>query len=242
MESFLFTLVGGTSGALAYLVVFGILFVCGLGLPLPEDVSLILGGYLVHSGKAQLELMMLTGYAGIIVGDSMIFFFGRRLGSKVGQPGDEGKPKGLFGRIVTPQKRARVEQLFKKHGEKIIMLARFLPGVRAVTYFTAGSVGMKWSRFVLYDSIAALGSAPIFVFLGFKFGGELDSLISAIKRGQRNVLIALVLIAMVTFLVSRWRARREARLNEEALQVKRLSGEHPLPPEALPPKEQQPVP
>lgn len=245
MESFLFNLVGGASGWLAYGVVFGILFVCGLGLPLPEDVSLILGGYLVHDGKARLELMMLTGYLGIIVGDSLIFFFGRRLGSKVGQPGQEGeRPKGLFARIVTPEKRARVEQLFKKHGEKIVMLARFLPGVRAVTYFTAGSVGMRYSRFLVYDSIAALGSAPIFVYLGFKFGGELDSLIAAIKHGQRNVLIALVLIGGVTFLVSRWRARREQRLNEEALRVKRLSGEHPLPPEAVqaPRDERQPVP
>ncbi|MBM4783898.1 MAG: DedA family protein [Archangiaceae bacterium] len=235
MESFLFNLVGGTSGGLAYLVVFGILFVCGLGLPLPEDVSLILGGYLVHDGKAQLELMMLTGYLGIIVGDSMIFTFGRRFGSKVGS-----KPTGFFARIVTPEKRARVEQLFKKHGEKIIMLARFLPGVRAVTYFTAGSVGMKWRRFVLYDSIAALGSAPIFVYLGFKFGGELDTLISAIKRGQRNVLIAMVLIGVVAFLISRWRAKREQKLNEDALREKQLSGEHPIatvpatpPPEAV---------
>lgn len=212
MESFLFNLVDGTSGGVAYLVVFGILFVCGLGLPLPEDVSLILGGYLVHSGKAQLHLMMLTGYAGIIVGDSMIFYFGRRFGSKVGQ-----QPTGFFARIVTPEKRARVEALFKKHGEKIVMLARFLPGVRAVTYFTAGSVGMRYQRFVLYDSIAALGSAPIFVFLGYKFGGELDALIGAIKRGQRSVLIAMVVIAAGAFLFSRWRAKREQKLNEEAL-------------------------
>jgi len=212
VESFLFNLVDGTSGGFAYLVVFGILFVCGLGLPLPEDVSLILGGYLVHAGKAELPLMMLTGYAGIIVGDSMIFYFGRRLGSKVGQ-----KPTGFFARIVTPEKRARVEALFKKHGEKIIMLARFLPGVRAVTYFTAGSVGMRYGRFVLYDSLAALGSAPIFVFLGYKFGGELDALMSAIKRGQRSVLIAMVVIAAGAFLFSRWRARREQKLNDEAL-------------------------
>ncbi|MCA3014471.1 MAG: DedA family protein [Myxococcaceae bacterium] len=212
MESFLFSLVDGTSGVFAYLVVFGILFVCGLGLPLPEDVSLILGGYLVHGGKARLDLMMLTGYLGIIVGDSMIFFFGRRLGARV-----DARPSGFFARIVTPEKRARVEQLFKRHGEKIIIIARFLPGVRAVTYFTAGSVGMKWRRFALYDSLAALASAPVFVFLGFKFGGELDELIDAIKRGQRNVLIALVAVAAVGFLVNRWRARRERRLNEQAL-------------------------
>lgn len=232
MESFLLNLVSGTSGVFAYLVVFGILFVCGLGLPLPEDVSLILGGYLVHDGKAQLELMMITGYLGIIVGDSMIFFFGRRLGRNVGQ-----KPTGFFARIVTPEKRARVEALFKKHGEKIVMIARFLPGVRAVTYFTAGSVGMKWRRFALYDSIAALGSAPIFVYLGYRFGGELDTLIAAIKRGQRGVLIALLVIGVITFLVSRWRTRREQRLNEAALREKQQSGNASLPP--TPVNEQQ---
>lgn len=230
MESLLFNLVSSTSGVFAYLVVFGILIVCGLGLPLPEDVSLILGGYLVHDGKAQLGAMMATGYLGIILGDSMIFYFGRRVGSKVGQ-----KPSGFFARIVTPEKRARVEQLFKKHGEKIIMIARFLPGVRAVTYFTAGSVGMKWRRFAFYDSVAALGSAPIFVYLGYRFGGELDALITAIKRGQRNVLVALALVALVVFLVGRWRSRRERQLNEEALKQQALS-------EATAPRDEQPAP
>jgi membrane protein DedA with SNARE-associated domain len=225
VESFLFNLIGSTSGVFAYVVVFAILFVCGLGLPLPEDVSLILGGYLVHDGKARLDLMMLTGYLGILVGDSMIFFFGRRVGARVGQ-----QPTGLFARVVTPEKRARVEQLFRRHGEKIIMVARFLPGVRAVTYFTAGSVGMKYRRFALFDSIAAIGSAPLFVFLGYKFGGQLDSLISAIKRGQRNVLIGLLLVGIAVFLIGRWRTKREKRLNEEALREKQLSGEHALPP------------
>jgi len=214
VENFLFSLIDSTTGIFSYLVVFGILFVCGLGLPLPEDVSLILGGYLVHDGKAQLQLMMLTGYLGILVGDSMIFFAGRRIGSKVGQ-----KPGGFFGRIVTPEKRARVEGLFKKHGEKIVLLARFLPGVRAVTYFTAGSVGMRYVRFAIYDSIAALLSAPVFVFLGFKFGGELESLLGAIKRGQRSVLVAMVVILVIGLFISRWRNKREQRINEEALKA-----------------------
>ena len=153
--NFLQEFVGGTGGAIPYAVVFGVLLACGLGIPLPEDISLIFGGFLVFEQQAALSLMMLTGYLGIIVGDSMIFYFGRRIGSKVGA-----RPGGFFSRIVTPQKRARVEGLFKRHGEKIVMIARFLPGVRAVTYFTAGSVGMRYSHFVFFDSVAALGSAP----------------------------------------------------------------------------------
>jgi membrane protein DedA with SNARE-associated domain len=219
VENFLFSLIGSvTGGVMSYVIVFGILLACGLGVPLPEDVSLILGGFLVHQELASLPLMMLTGYAGIIIGDTIIFFAGRRLGSKVGAT-----EKGFFSRIITPQKRARVEGLFKRHGEKIIFFARFLPGVRSVSYFTAGSVGMKYSHFIFFDSVAALLSAPIFVFLGFKFGGELETLIHAIRRGQQRVLIVLSVVLVIGVLISRWRARREKAQNEAALKALELA-------------------
>jgi len=222
VEDFLVSLADTvTGGVFSYVLVFGVLLACGLGVPLPEDVALIVGGLLVHKGKADLTLMMATGYLGIIIGDSMIFFPGRRIGARVGH-----KAGGFFSRIVTPEKRARVELLFKKHGEKIIMIARFLPGVRSVTYFTAGSVGMKWSHFAFFDSIAALASAPIFVFLGFKFGGELDSLIQQVRKGQQGVLAALAGIAVVGFFIYRWRAKREKKLDEEALRVAEAQALH----------------
>ncbi len=222
--NFLQSLVGEAGGVVPYLIVFGVLLTCGLGVPLPEDVSLIFGGFLVYEQRAQLPLMMLTGYLGIIIGDSMIFFFGRRLGSKLGT-----KPTGFFNRIISPDKRARVEGLFKKHGEKIVLLARFLPGVRSVTYFTAGSVGMKYSHFVFFDSVAALASAPIFVFLGFKFGGELEELLHKIARGQRNVVAVLIVVIIAGVIFSRWRSKREAKANADALRQKELEQQHPEP-------------
>mgnify|MGYP001012768245 FL=1 len=176
MEEILRQLVANTSGPVAYAVVFGILMACGLGVPLPEDVSLILGGFLVFEERANLELMMLTGFLGILMGDSLIFLAGRRLGTKVGKEGG-----GFFSRIVTPEKRKRVEGLFARNGEKIVMLARFMPGVRAVTYFTAGSAHMKYSRFIFFDGLAALVCAPVFVYLGYRFGGELETLINNVR-------------------------------------------------------------
>lgn len=208
MEEFLLNLLGGTQGLFAYLAVFGVLLACGLGVPLPEDISLILGGYLAHHGAASLPIMMFVGFAGIIVGDSLIFYAGRRVGSKVG----DGK-HGFLARVVTPEKRAKVERLFARHGEKIVMIARFLPGVRAVTYFTAGSVGMKYWRFIFFDGVAALASAPAFVYLGYAFGGELDLLISKLKDGQIVVFGALLAAVVGYFL---YRRRRNARLRAAA--------------------------
>src|SRR5579862_8208802 len=93
-------------GLLAYGVVFSVLIACGLGIPLPEDISLILGGFLVHQGAARLPVMIAVGFVGILGGDSLIYLAGRRIGTRVGQDG------GFFGRIVTPAKRAKVQKLF----------------------------------------------------------------------------------------------------------------------------------
>jgi membrane protein DedA with SNARE-associated domain len=197
-------------------MVFAVLLACGLGIPLPEDLSLILGGFLAHKGAASLPVMMVVGFLGILAGDSLIFNFGRKLGANVGR-----KQGGFFARIITPDKRAKVEGLFEKHGQKIVMIARFMPGVRAVTYFTAGSVGMPYWRFILWDGLAALLSAPLFVFLGFHFGSELDYLVHQLKKSQTAVLIALAVIGVGWFLWQRRKAAVAAKAKisaEQALQ------------------------
>jgi membrane protein DedA with SNARE-associated domain len=202
VEELLTHLLSDTQGVFAYATVFLILLACGLGVPLPEDISLILGGFLAHKGAASLPIMMFVGFAGILAGDSLIFHFGRKLGANVGR-----KPGGFFARIITPEKRAKVEGLFEKHGHKVVMIARFMPGVRAVTYFTAGSVGMSYWRFIFWDGLAALASAPMFVFLGFHFGSELDYLIGQLKKSQTAVLIGLAVIGGLWFL---WQRRKAA--------------------------------
>lgn len=187
-------------GLPAYLSVFGVLVACGLGIPLPEDISLILGGFLAHKGAAQLHVMMLVGFVGILFGDSLIYLAGRRVGDGVAAG------RGFFSRIVTPEKRARVQALFAGHGEKIVIVARFLPGVRAVTYFTAGSARMSYLRFIAFDGLAALASAPLFVYLGYRFGGELELILAKIRDGQLVFVGAVVALALGYFLFRRWRA------------------------------------
>lgn len=223
MEELLSSLLLGSQGLVAYALIFGVLVACGLGLPLPEDISLILGGYLSYLGAAHLPVMMAVGFTGILAGDSLIYLAGRRIGSRVGE-----KP-GFFARIVTPEKRARVEQLFAAHGQKIVMAARFLPGVRAVTYFTAGSARMPYLRFILWDGFAALVSAPVFVWLGFHFGGELDLLIHRIKQGQVRVIAGLAVLALAWFVWTQIRKRRTARRAAEALKSTKAAASPPAP-------------
>lgn len=230
MEELIRQLFENTQGLAAYGTVFGVLLVCGLGLPLPEDISLILGGYLAHLGHAQLPVMMAVGFAGILAGDSIAFFAGRRVRSRMGQ----GRG-GLLGRLISPEKRARVQGLFARHGQKIVIIARFLPGVRAMTYFTAGSAGMGYGRFILFDGVAALASAPIFVFLGYHFGGELETLIDGVRRGQARVFLAVGALTAAYLAVKLLRRRRA---QEKPLAALPLAVVQPVrPPSPEPPAE-----
>ena len=201
-----------TEGLPAYALVFGVLVACGLGVPLPEDISLVTGGFLAYLEVANLYIMMAVGFAGILVGDTLIFSAGRRIGTQVGRGGH-----GFFARIVTPEKRRKVEELFGRHGEKIVMIARFLPGVRAVTYFTAGSARMKYRRFIFFDGMAALVSAPVFVFLGYHFGDELEALVRAVRRGESAVIIILVAVVASLFIYRRWRVSAQRKREQERL-------------------------
>jgi membrane protein DedA with SNARE-associated domain len=190
---------------MAYLSIFAVLVACGLGVPLPEDISLILGGFLVYKGVASLWVMVATGFCGILIGDSLIYFAGRRVGRRV-RTGH-----GWLARVVTPARRIQVEGLFARHGEKIVILARFMPGVRAVTYFTAGSAGMPYPRFICFDGLAALGSAPLFVLLGYRFGRHLQQVIELMKRYQLIAVGLLLATVLLWAAVHRWREISLAR-------------------------------
>jgi len=212
VEQFLTDLLMQTEGLPAYALVFGVLVACGLGVPLPEDISLVTGGFLAYLEVANLYIMMAVGFVGILVGDTLIFSAGRRIGTQVGRGGH-----GFFARIVTPEKRRKVEELFGRHGEKIVMIARFLPGVRAVTYFTAGSARMKYRRFIFFDGMAALVSAPVFVYLGYHFGDELEALVRAVRRGESAVIIILVAVVASLFIYRRWRVSAQRKREQERL-------------------------
>jgi membrane protein DedA with SNARE-associated domain len=190
---------------MAYLSIFAVLVACGLGVPLPEDISLILGGFLVFKGAANLWGMVATGFLGILVGDTLIYMAGRRVGRSV-RTGH-----GWLARVVTPARRIQVEQLFARHGEKIVIAARFMPGVRAVTYFTAGSAGMPYPRFICFDGLAALLSAPLFVFLGYRFGRHLQQVIELMKRYQLIAVGVLLVVFLTWAAIHRWRELSLAR-------------------------------
>jgi membrane protein DedA with SNARE-associated domain len=204
MEHLLSTLLLGTNGAVAYAVVFAVLVLCGLGLPLPEDVTLILSGYLAYSKAVRADVMLVVCFAGILAGDSSIFFIGRRLGRNI-------KPGSWVSKLVTQEKLLKVEGLFAKWGQKLVMAARFMPGVRAGVYFAAGASGLSYWRFLLFDGIAASISVPVWVLVAKHFGGNITHFINIARNAQFTVLGVLFGLVVGWVLLQRTRQRRAER-------------------------------
>jgi membrane protein DedA with SNARE-associated domain len=178
----------------------GILLLCGLGLPIPEDVSLISAGYLAHLGIVNLHTVFLVCFASVLGGDCIAFMLGRLFGSRL-------LDSRLAKRLFRPRKQIRVRAYFRKFGSKVIFIARFLPGLRFSIYLSAGTLRVRPSVFITYDSLAALVSVPALVYLAWAFGEHIDHVVSWARRSEYGILI-LVLLAMVWFAVKLLRKRR----------------------------------
>jgi predicted negative regulator of RcsB-dependent stress response len=84
---------------------------------------------------------------------------------------------------------------------------------------------MKYLRFLFFDGAAALVSAPVFIYLGYRFGGQLETLLDNVKRGQTRVIMVLVAIALGYLVYFLWKRRRDqataaaalAQLNAQAV-------------------------
>jgi membrane protein DedA with SNARE-associated domain len=183
---------------MTYLVVFGILVACGLGFPLPEDIPLIASGYLVWDGTMNWFPAILVTMLGVLLGDTILFYLGKKMGLKILE---KEKVQTLF----KPEKIRRTRAYFRKYGDKIIFFARFVAGFRAAAFFMAGAMKMRYSRFLLLDSMAAAISVPLWVLIGWAAGNYLGSEISEILKSIRHLKTAItaVILTIVALMIVR---------------------------------------
>jgi membrane protein DedA with SNARE-associated domain len=190
---------------------FFVLIMCGLGLPVPEDIVLVAAGALgVIDGRHWIEVTALM-YAGVMLGDSTIFLAGRFFGARM-------RNSRWFQSYFSEKKQAKVENLFDRYHSWVLFVGRFLPGLRAPIFFTAGSTRVKFWKFFLFDGLAALISVPFFVWLGhwlwIKFQDDIVQLDRVLSQTQSyTMLVGLLLVAIlglvITIQIRRMRARKD---------------------------------
>ena len=178
-----------------YIAVFGILILCGFGLPVPEDITLVSGGVISGLDLANPHTMCIVGLAGVLIGDSTMFLAGRIFGYRI-------QRIKTFRRILSPRRFSHIQRKFKQYGLSLLFVARFLPGLRSPIFLVAGmSRRISYLTFILMDGIAALISVPVWVYLGYFFADNLDLLMEYVKDVQTLIYLILGVILLIVLIV-----------------------------------------
>ncbi len=183
--------------AYGYIAVFLVLIACGFGVPIPEDITLVSGGVICGlAATLDVHIMVVVSLLGVILGDGTMFMLGKLLGPRV-------KKVPVLRRVFTEKSYKKMQEKVHKYGSRILFVARFLPGLRAPIFVTAGiSRRVSYLKFLVMDGGAALISVPVWVYAGYYFAHDLDDLIDWVRQSETFVISCLVSIALIWLIIS----------------------------------------
>jgi membrane protein DedA with SNARE-associated domain len=178
------------SEAFIYAGLFLILFLCGLGLPIPEEITLLAGGFLVNLGFIHLYPTLTVVFVGILTGDLAMYSIGRKWGHGI-------LTHRHLHEIFSEKRLERVRQFYRDHGSKTILIARFISGFRVAAFLAAGTMGMKPVQFAVLDTLGALIMIPLLIALGYYFGLKMEWLGQVIHRLDFILVVLGILAAII---------------------------------------------
>jgi membrane-associated protein len=189
-----------TLGAWAYPAVAGFAFLetgAFVGLLVPGETAVVVGGVVAERGGV--EVVPLIGFVWVAAaaGDLVSFLLGRRLGRPfLNRHG----PRFHLG----PDRLARVDRFYERHGGKAVLLGRFTGLIRAVSPFVAGASGLALKRFVAWSAAGALLWAATFTLVGYGFS---ESFAQSGDTAARIGAGAALVVALTFVAVARLRLR-----------------------------------
>jgi len=141
------------------------------------------------AGVTRWYIMLPLCIVGAVLSDSIIFMAGRLWGRRLLQSG------WVRRRILPPEKQAKIEANFHKHGILILLGARFTPGVRSPVFLMAGVLKMPIQRFLLADALYAIPGINILFWLAYVFTDQFVAAVHAVER-HRPMAIAVAVAAI----------------------------------------------
>lgn len=185
--TFLFSI---DSASLIYAMLVGTLIVTGFGVPIPEEIILVLGGYLAYLGILKLWPTMWVIFIGIIISDILGYWVGRQWGAWVHERLlSHGK---FMGAIVK-----KAERYFDRYGEAVVFFSRVLSGIRTVVPLLAGHFRFDFKKFLVFDIAATAPWTVIVIGLSYFFGFGIDFLAKVTE--VKHVIYAIIAVAIVGY-------------------------------------------
>jgi undecaprenyl-diphosphatase len=184
-----------------------------VGLAIPGETVMLLGGFLAYQGKASLPLMMAVAAVGAVVGDSIGYEIGRRFGPSL--------KASRLGQRVGDERWARAESYLARQGGRAVFLGRFVGVLRALVPAIAGLTNMPYKRFLAWNAAGGLVWGPVIVGLGFVSGSSYRRVEKYAGRASL-VLLLLATVVIVVVFVARSASRNRADIVDRLQRVGRM--------------------
>jgi membrane protein DedA with SNARE-associated domain len=173
-----------------YPAIFAAVILGNVGLPVPEETVLALGGFLAQRGELHLPTVIAVGVLVAIVGDNIGYWLGRRYGREALE---------RYGRYiwVSANRLERVSAFMTRHGGFAVFAARFVAGARFLSGPVAGAMGMPPRTFVVANTLGALVYVPYAVGVGYAVSYGAGHMIErAVGRAEPIVVAAIALLTL----------------------------------------------
>jgi membrane protein DedA with SNARE-associated domain len=173
-----------------------------LGAPLPGETLLIFAAVLARRGEMSLPALLIFAWAGSVLGDNVGYVIGRTLGRAT--ISRYGAKIGL-----TNARMSAIERIFARYGSATVLFARFFSILRQLNGIVAGTLGMSWWRFLLFNAIGAALWVAVWIFAATYFTEHTAFIASlAHHKAVEMVLVITCIILVVSLFV--WRLRGAA--------------------------------
>ena len=172
------------------------------GLAVPGELAVVLGGVAAAEGRAPVAVMAASAVVGAILGDSLGFLFGRKLGTRV----LDGRLGALMGRSRVESTMARI----RSGGIRFVILGRFIGVLRAVMPFAAGASGMRYGRFFVASAIGSVAWGTGFTLLGAAAGESWDTVEKYAGRASTVLGVFIGMLVLLVLVARKVSERQEA--------------------------------
>jgi len=170
-----------------YVGIFILLILGEIGLPFPEDATLILSGFLIAQKVTKPLPTIMVVYWGLLLTDFSLYWVGKKYGREVIE-------HKRFRRILSAERLSTLEEKFKKWGIYVVFVGRHFLGIRAQVFLAAGVMRMSTLKFILADAVSAILTMTLMVGIGFLGGNSIQILQKDLKRMEHIGILILAIL------------------------------------------------
>ena len=170
-----------------YIGIFILLILGEIGLPFPEDATLILSGFLIAQKVTKPLPTVIVVYCGLLLTDFSLYWVGKKYGRKVIE-------HRRFRRVLSAERLLTLEEKFKKWGIYVVFVGRHFLGIRAQIFLAAGVMRMSTLKFIMADAASAILTMTLMVGIGFLGGNSIEILQKDLKRIEHIGILVLVIL------------------------------------------------